>query len=99
MKKWFVFIGDNMADICVATNYKLFSESKPNCTGISKVCAILAEDNGCGLLIINSSQLKQDFVRSIQSENDCGMVALNCNYKKKDYLAIRIFEKIIGVFK
>lgn len=99
MKKWFVFVGDNMADICLATNYKLFSESKPNCIGISKVCAILAEDDGSGLPIINSLQLKKDFVHSIQSESDYGMVALNCKYKKKDHLAVRIFERIIGVFK
>lgn len=75
MKKWYHFTTQSGANPSDPNNYSNPQDLRPSCPGSSKLCAILADDNGFGFPLI-TSQLLTDIANAINTGNENGTVTL-----------------------
>lgn len=75
MAQWYTFTTSAGADPTVSTNYSNPQPNKPACPGNTKICAILANDDGFGFPMITNAILS-DMVRALQLGIDQTTVAL-----------------------
>lgn len=75
MPRWYTFTTQTGADTSNPNNYANPQDQQPNCPGSSKLCAILANDDGFGFPVI-TSQIQTAISNAVQSGNESSTVLL-----------------------
>lgn len=75
MAQWYKFTSASGADPLNPSNYSNPQPNKQTCPGSSKICAILANDNGFGFPVITSA-IQSDMVLALHHGVDQTTVAL-----------------------